>query len=291
MAKTIKFNLIMDGEPVRNLEGLQENFSIEDIWNYYKSGLLARWLEVRGYEKQLEAVKGLAADMNRKEAICRLAAIFEMAPEGQVIDRETGILDYEEKKQRMLAEYKKNSFDQKRVIEEYHAGYEALIDRIVANKESMGAIKADIHEMEKEYFRLFIHNPVRLCARLAQEAPRAIYAMLMRDAFRDYMIGEKSVDVIKRNIMTNFIGSDDLKNNLGDDLKCVKRNTQAMWDPIERPEVGVMVLSVTHGAFVKNAGNFSEKLGHPETYGKFLLLKGLEYQCNNETYELLYVEV
>ena len=33
MAKTIKFNLICDGKPVRTIEDLQENFSIEDVLN------------------------------------------------------------------------------------------------------------------------------------------------------------------------------------------------------------------------------------------------------------------
>lgn len=62
MAKTIKFNLICDGNPVRNLEDLQNNFSIEDVLNYYSNKLLQRWLKVRGYEKELELVNKITAD-------------------------------------------------------------------------------------------------------------------------------------------------------------------------------------------------------------------------------------
>ncbi len=36
MAKTIKFNLILDGNPVRDIEDLRDNFSIEDILEVYK---------------------------------------------------------------------------------------------------------------------------------------------------------------------------------------------------------------------------------------------------------------
>ena len=36
MAKTIKFNLICDNTPVRTIEDLQNNFSIEDVLNYYR---------------------------------------------------------------------------------------------------------------------------------------------------------------------------------------------------------------------------------------------------------------
>ena len=52
MAKTIKFNLVCDGNSVRTLEDLKNNFSIEDVLEYYKSGLLLRWLNVRGFEEE-----------------------------------------------------------------------------------------------------------------------------------------------------------------------------------------------------------------------------------------------
>lgn len=45
MAKTIKFNLICDGNPVRNLEDLQNNFSIEDVLNYYSNKLYQKLCE------------------------------------------------------------------------------------------------------------------------------------------------------------------------------------------------------------------------------------------------------
>ena len=45
MAKTIKFNLICDGNPVRNLEDLQNNFSIEDVLNYYSNKLYYKLCE------------------------------------------------------------------------------------------------------------------------------------------------------------------------------------------------------------------------------------------------------
>ena len=64
-----------------------------------------------------------------------------------------------------------------------------------------------------------------------------------------------------------------------------------MWDPIEKPEVKLMVISIAAGTFIKNAGNFSEKLGNADVNDKLVKFDGLEYQCNSETYELLYMEV
>ena len=82
-----------------------------------------------------------------------------------------------------------------------------------------------------------------------------------------------------------------VKEILGEDLKIVKRNTQAMWDPIERPETKLMVIQIQPGTFIKNAGEFSEKLSYDDVNDKLLRFNGLEYQCNNENHELLYMEV
>mgnify|MGYP003416271723 CR=1 FL=1 len=63
MAKTIKFNLLCDEKPIRNLDDLKENFVIEDILNYYNNKLLQKWLKVRGFEEEFEKVNKI----NEKE--------------------------------------------------------------------------------------------------------------------------------------------------------------------------------------------------------------------------------
>ena len=87
------------------------------------------------------------------------------------------------------------------------------------------------------------------------------------------------------------MAADKVKKILGEDLKIVKRNTQAMWDPIEKSEVKLMVISIASGTFIKNAGEFSEKLGITDVNNKLVKFNGLEYQCNDESHELLYMEV
>lgn len=68
MAKTIKFNLICDGYPVRTLDELREHFSIEDVLTYHRSGMLQRWLEVRGFTKALDAVREVPVTDQMKAA-------------------------------------------------------------------------------------------------------------------------------------------------------------------------------------------------------------------------------
>ena len=292
MAKTIKFNLILDNYPVRNIEGMQEHFSIEDMLKYFKNGLLLRWLKVREYEKEYEKVTAIDKTLDNKAIMMELVKIFEIADldEGK-IEQAIGILTYLEEEKKSSARYEKNVLVKKQIIKDYHIGYAELVKHMEKNKDNMAILKADAIQMEKEYFELFKLNHFALYFRLVETAPKAVFAILTRDVFRNYWIDKGASRKVRDNVKFALLSKGRVKEVLGDDLKIVKRNTQAMWDPIERPEVKLMVLSIEPGTFIKNAGNFSEKLQNIDVNGKLLKFNGLEYQCNNEAYELLYMEV
>ena len=91
----------MDENAVRNMDGLRENFSIEDLLKYYKNGLLLRWLEVREYQKEAEQVKNLKA-VDDKAIIRELAHIFKLEIEDREIDKSTEILKFLEKERKIL---------------------------------------------------------------------------------------------------------------------------------------------------------------------------------------------
>lgn len=292
MAKTIKFNLILDNYPVRNIEGLQEHFSIEDMLKYFENGLLLRWLSVRGYEKQYVAVEAIDKSLDKKEIVMVLVKIFEVVEMDVAdIEKAIGILTYLDEEKELNAIYKENAFSKKQIVDDYHSGYAALVMHMEENKDNMAMLKADAIQMEREYFGLFELNHYELYFRLVETAPKAIFAILTRDAFRKFWIGDEANAKIYTSVKTALLAKAKAKEILGDDLKIVKRNTQAMWDPIERPEVKLMVISIVAGTFIKNAGNFSEKLGNTDVNDKLVKFDGLEYQCNNESYELLYMEV
>jgi len=292
MAKTIKFNLILDNYPVRNIEGIQEHFSIEDILKYFDNGLLLRWLDVRGYTNQYEAVAAIDKNTDKKTIIMELIKIFEVVELGDSeIEKAVGILSYLDEEKKLNAIYKENAFGKKQVIDDYHSGYTALVMHMEENKDNLAVLKADAIQMEKEYFGLFELNHYELYFRLVVSAPKALFAILTRDAFRKFWIGEEANAKIYTSVKSALLTTSKAKEILGDDLKIVRRNTQAMWDPIERPEVKLMVINIATGAFIKNAGNFFEKLGSTDVNNKLIKFDGLEYQCNNESFELLYMEV
>ena len=292
MAKTIKFNLILDNYPVRNIEGLQEHFSIEDMLKYFENGLLLRWLNVRGYDEQYTLVKNIDKSLEKKEIVKELVKIFEVVEiDDAEIEKAIGILTYLDKEKVLNAIYRKNAFSKREIIKDYHSGYAALITHMEENKDNMAVLKAYVIQMEMEYLGLFYLNYYELYFRLLESAPKAIFAILTRDSFRKFWIGKEANEKIYKSIESLLHNDAMIKSLLEGDLKIVKRNTQAMWDPIERPEVKLMVIKIVPGTFVKNAGEFSEKLGDTDVNNKLLLFNGLEYQCNNEANELLYMEV
>ena len=290
MAKTIKFNLILDNYPVRNIEGLQEHFSIEDMLKYFENGLLLRWLNVRGYDEQYTLVKNIDKSLEKKEIVKELVKIFEVVEiDDAEIEKAIGILTYLDKEKVLNAIYRKNAFSKREIIKDYHSGYAALITHMEENKDNMAVLKAYVIQMEMEYLGLFYLNYYELYFRLLESAPKAIFAILTRDSFRKFWIGKEANEKIYKSIESLLHNDAMIKSLLEGDLKIVKRNTQAMWDPIERPEVKLMVIKIVPGTFVKNAGEFSEKLGDTDVNNKLLLFNGLEYQCNNEANELLYM--
>ena len=93
MAKTIKFNLICDDKPVRTIEDLKNNFSIEDVLAYYNNKLLHRWLEVRGYSDELEKVNAITAEKHI-EVIKELIKIFNVICDDKKIEESVYMLEY-----------------------------------------------------------------------------------------------------------------------------------------------------------------------------------------------------
>lgn len=290
MAKTIKFNLTLDGMPVRTLEGVRENFSIEDILGYYENGLLARWLKVRGFESELEAVKNINKEESIKNKIKELVKIFNIEIDDDAIDKGLEIVEYSKLFRELNAIYAQQAYDKKMIIEDYHKGYDMLINHIIENKENMAVLKADSKVMEDEYAELFKLDNVNLYNRLFEEAPKAIFTFLMRDTFRKCWLVDENNSVI-RNITSNLLKIDFVKEVLADDLRIVSRDTDGVFDEIVSSEKKVMLITIGANAFARGAENFGEKLSCEDINGKLPILDGLLYNCTNAYRELLYVEV
>lgn len=150
MAKTIKFNLICDNKPVRTIEDLQNNFSIEDMIEYYNNGLLLRWLDVRGYKEEYERVSEITSK-DPIEVIKSLIAIFHMENDEQRIAESIYMLEYLNERKELCAIYEKQNYRVKEIIDDYEVGYDLLIDGMIENPKDISKIKANISEIVQNY--------------------------------------------------------------------------------------------------------------------------------------------
>lgn len=150
MAKTIKFNLICDQKPVRTIEDLQQNFSIEDILAYYHNGLLIRWLKVRGYAEELKKVTAIV-ETEDIGIIKKLIEIFGVVTDYQSVEEDIYILKYLEEQKELLECYNQENFKKQSIIDDYATGYRQLVDGILQNPNDVSLIKANIKEIVQNY--------------------------------------------------------------------------------------------------------------------------------------------
>ena len=220
MAKTIKFYMICDDHPVRTIDDLREHFGMEDVLDYYRRGILQRWLKVRGYEAELEAVNQMNA-AGDAEALTKLIQIFDVEKDPAEIAEFIEILKYNEEKAKAAEEKKKKEEEEKaraaiekteNVEEERNNAeeqkmnkdgqnanavrdmnqYLRLVDTILENSTNKAVIKSAVKEIAENYRHVFEQDYVNLFYLLYECAPMAIFVMLSFDVMREKYLSDNS---------------------------------------------------------------------------------------------------
>lgn len=312
MAKTIKFNLICDGNSVRTLEDLRNNFSIEDVLEYYKSGLLLRWLKVRGFEDEYKKVKEIE-ESDDISIIKKLINIFGMEMQESEIEESIYILQHEYKRRALLDRYRNSSNNLDVTMYKHIDGYNRFVNLIINNKDDMSKIKAALKEIDLHYRDVLEIDYRKLFYMLYSKAPKAIFAMLTIEGFRRiYFSGmqnftffdkllSNSKDVYVKTMkkdkeeIISYIESelnfDDLKKILGSDLKEFHGKTNQYWKDIEPKGKKFMILKMEYKNNVRASGQSGQELFVGDILGKFIILDGIDYKSNSDTDKLLYMEV
>lgn len=308
MAKTIKFNLICDKKPIRTIEDLQENFSIEDVLEYYKNKLLHRWLEVRGYSTYLDKVNGIESE-NTIEIVKSLIKIFEIEVNEQEIEKSVYVLNHINERKELCAIYDEQNYKVKAIIDDFETGYRELVEEIIMNPSDIALIKANINEIVTNYdilFRLNYRTLVRvLWYYLKEDAYLIVMCLLMNDKARRYYIPSGRMDDETAYVYTSFeddtnatfksicscVNQADFKTKLGENLKCFSGATDGYWKDLEPKGKRYMIISIGSGDYVRSAGETGGDLGHSDIIDKFVIVDGVDYKSNSESRQLLYMEV
>ena len=187
MAKTIKFNLICDDKPVRTIEDLQDNFSIEDVLKYYQNGLLLRWLEVRGYEEEYKKVSEISVT-EPLEIVKELIKIVGIEADKKKVEEGVYMLQFLDERKELCELYRQDSFKVQKIIDDYQTGFEQLIKGIIENPRDVARIKANIAELMSGYKWAMDLNHRQLFWELKNLSPLAIMCLLMNDEARKYYL-------------------------------------------------------------------------------------------------------
>lgn len=187
MAKTVKFNLICDGTPIRTVEDLRDNFSIEDVLEYYSNKLLHRWLSVRGYDDFLNKVEEIKSE-DPMEIIKSLITLFDVEVDAKRVEESVYILRYKKEREELLSIYKKDEFKGNSVVSDHQTGYTQLVDRIVDNADDIAVIRAVISEMINNYYWILEKDHRNLFYKLYYKAPMALFVMLTHEETRKFYL-------------------------------------------------------------------------------------------------------
>ncbi len=321
MAKTIKFNLISDEHPIRTIEELQNNFSVEDVLAYFKSGILERWLDVRGYDKEKKEVAKIDKKLDKFEQISEIIKIFNIEKDSQKIDDAIYNLYYEERRIKDLEKYNKYKYATKTVVNDYFSNYEELVNKIIEDPTNAALIKTNIKAIIEDYENIFNKDFRSLFNRLISTSPLAVLYLLSNEKARlKYLpiIDTITTDGVTKEVsdltsnpdknqMYNVIkiqfydlsygvikGVDSkAKEVLNTQLKHYTKNTEGHFYPVEPEGKKIMVIYVSDSVKVMSpAGNYGSNPVGSEINGKFEILDGIQFSSNSsDRNNLYYVEV
>lgn len=188
MAKTIKFNLICDGQPVRTIEDLQENFSVEDMLGYFESGLLLRWLKVRDYKDEYKEVSEISTK-DDLEIAKKLIKIFNVETDEKEIAKDVYMLQFLKERSQKISKYDSNRLEIDEIVKDYTKEYADLVKEIMDNSDDISRIKANITEIVNNYKPVLQLNYRELFWKMAdRDYLLVIMCFLMNSVTRKYYL-------------------------------------------------------------------------------------------------------
>ena len=304
MAKTIKFNLVCDGHQVRTLEDLRNHFSIEDILQYFRDKVLEKWLCVRGYNEELEAIKKITST-SPYDIIKELVSIFNIESDKDKIEYSTSIITYRESRILANQKYKEESSQSNSLYSEYFKRYEELTNDILQNPTDKNRIQAVITEIERQYSWIFNIDYRNFFYKIRDISPLAVLCLLMNQFTRKFYIfdGELPDDslLFNRDVKEMYtwiekrFSNESFIDSLGDVV--VKKNNETGPRFVSLTQKKCLVIMLKKGSNYDSECAISifssnEDFLIPEKInGKFLLMDGLQYQSQNRNNTLYYIEI
>ncbi len=296
MAKRIKFNLILDNTPVRDLEGLRDNFNLDDLLSYFKSGVFQRWLEVRGYREELQKVERIDKGLSIDEVARKLINIF--LPDAVPTSKEIYHLHFLEERREFLETIERNETHYKTIVQDYHDRYEELKQRLIQNCENLQFLLAGISEIENQFLPLFQLEATKLLNFYGENHILIAVAFLLNRNLRKYILEDKEIksklsNIIQirdrqiKEIYNQFKSFRGLDEKYKSKVKTYQGDTSQKWIRIEEDDV--LILQSNAGTKLRDIYEPEQEYSH--VYAKGSILRGLEFHSFKSSHFVKYIQL
>ena len=190
--KAIHFNLqFRVGEetvPVHTLAELNSCMNINDLYEYFKSGQLARWLKVQEESEKAARISSLRKDADIRETIMSIFDILGLDfTTNEIVEAiDSFLYPMEIEKRKIQLERSLNKVDE--IIKKDFADYTRLLREIIEHAEDFPAVKSLVRTLLNKYPEQFKLDYVRFYSVMAEKCPLAIFTVLMEEKWRDYFL-------------------------------------------------------------------------------------------------------
>lgn len=246
MTKAIKFNLLLDKHPVRDLEDLLAHFNLDDLLTAYHSHTLHRWLEVRGLTEELNQLMAIksADELGIASALCKL---FQENISEADIKTAVHPLEFRKQQQQQLEQIASQQFNKEAVIKSYHAGYKKLYTEMLEKADDYPFLKAAVNALWIDYAKLFRVDFNRFFDEFIEKSPLTLFTMLANDNYRQSKIFNRKC---KENIFSYIPSNYAVKEKEGDVIKYESITKELNWVKITDQKVIVKKIDDKSGKVI-----------------------------------------
>ena len=306
MAKKIKFNLKFGETSIRTLSDLRENFSPDDVLDFFENGVLYKFLERRDYQEEAEKIKKLAAGQSRGDLEASLRGILDilgLSAEKDALEEYLEARRFRLERERRLAAYIDDVSKEQKVIIEYFDGYEETVKGLIENRDDLGKIRAHTKELLDHYKLILGIDHSALLERLTKtKALYPVLHMLSHDFFRNcwgvdfnFVEGEEVVRFMAWEGFINSINSVTSRQSGGTSIpwliKADNKKFSQHWEDIEVRGKKYMILHAPPQAKIREPNDVKNEFTANEIISKFKTFDGIQFRCQAKSNPLIYVEV
>ena len=190
--KAIRFNLQFhvgnELVPARALADLNNCMNVDDLFEYFQSGQLERWLKVLGETEKASKVAELQKDDDITIVLSSLFKILGLDFSEEEVSEAIASFVYPKEMQKKKLELKSSLNNIHDEISKDFSAYNDLLKELIESAENFVVVKSKVRELLELYHEQFKLDYIRFYNVMADKCPLAIFAVLMDEKWRSYFL-------------------------------------------------------------------------------------------------------